>query len=152
MHGKILAAAFLLLAAAPPAWAQVRQGGRYDGQFALVGMRLGELVERFGAPASVHAARGAEEWQDDVVFVYPHGDFYVHRDRVWQVGFGSIYGMRVGDPRGVADLILGERARDYGGFLVYPLGSLPGAGWPIALRVNFAAGRISAIFVYRSDF
>jgi len=127
-------------------------GGRYDDLLALVGLRLDELVARFGVPRAVHAVRGAEEWQDDVVFVYPQGDFYIHRDRVWQVGFNAVYGMRVGDPSAVAYLVLGDAAQDHGDFIVYPLRSPPGTGWPLAMRVNFDADRISAIFVYRTDF
>ena len=153
MHKKILAFACMLFAAGFFALAQPRPGGgRYDELLAFIGFRLDELIARFGAPRSVHAARGEMEWQDDVVFVYPQGDFYIYRDRVWQVGFNSIYGMRVGDPGAVAHLVLGEGARDYGDFIVYQLYPLPGTGWPVALRVNISAGRISAIFVYRTDF
>jgi len=157
MHAKILALACLLAALGSLASAQARPAGRYDEFIALVGLRLDELVARFGAPSAVHAARGAEEWQDDVVFVYPFGDLYVHRDRVWQVGLGAFYGMSVGDPRAVADLILGEpaaaqAAQAQGDFIVRQLQPLPGMGWPVAMRVNFSAGAISAIFVYRSDF
>jgi len=67
--------------------AQTQAGaGRYDALLSLVGLRLDELIARFGVPRAVHAVRGAEEWQDDVVFVYSQGDFYIHRDRVWQGG------------------------------------------------------------------
>lgn len=153
MVRKTLALACLLFLAGSFVHAQVRQGsGRYDEQIALVGLRLDEVIARFGAPRSVHAARGDEEWQDDVVFVYPQGNFFISRDRVWQVAFSSVYGMAVGDPCAVARLVLGEAARDYGDFLVYPLQPLPGTGWPMALRVNVAGGRIAAIFVYRTDF
>jgi len=153
MHRKILALVCLLIVVVPFAQAQTRPGGgRYDELLALIGLRLDELILRLGAPTAVHAVRGVEEWQDDVVFVYPSGNFFIHRDRVWQVGFNSVYGMRVGDPRAVADLVLGEGAQNHGDFLLYPLQPLPGMGWPIAMRVNFNAGRIAAIFVYRTDF
>ena len=135
------------------AQAQTQAGaGRYDELLSLIGLRIDELITRFGTPRTVHAARGAEEWQDDVVFVYPQGDFYIHRDRVWQVGFNSVYGMSVGDPAAVAHLVLGDAAQNHGDFLLYPLQSPLGAGWPLAMRVNIDAGRISAIFVYRTDF
>jgi len=152
MRKKLLALAFLTFAAAAFLPAQSAQGGRYDELLSLVGLRLDELVSRFGVPSAVHAVRGDEEWQDDVVFVYPQGNFFIHRDRVWQVGFNSVYGMRVGDPRAVAELVLAEGAQNHGEFLVYPLRPPQGMGWPLALRVNFNAGRISAIFVYRTDF
>jgi len=153
MHKKILGLICLLFMIGPFAQAQARAGvGRYDELLALVGLRLDELIARFGVPRAVHAVRGAEEWQDDVVFVYPQGDFYIHRDRVWQVGFNAVYGMRVGDPSAVAYLVLGDAAQDHGDFLVYPLQPPPGMGWPLAMRINFNADRISAIFVYRTDF
>ncbi|MCL2600473.1 MAG: hypothetical protein FWD88_04765 [Treponema sp.] len=146
--------ACLLLVAGPllSAHGQQQGGGRHDALLSLVGLRVDELIARFGAPSAVHAVRGEEEWQDDVVFVYPQGNFFIHRDRVWQVGFNYVYGMRVGDHRDVAHLILGERAQNHGDFLLYPLQPPLGMGWPLAMRVNFNANRISAIFVYRPDF
>jgi len=152
MPRKILALACLVSLSEAFAHAQVRQPGRHDEAVSFIGMRLDALLGLFGAPSAVHAARGAEEWQDDVVFVYPQGDFYIHRDRVWQVGFSSLGGMRVGDPRAVASLVLGDAAQDHGDFVIYPLQPLPGTGWPVAMRVSFSAGRIAAIFVYRTDF
>ncbi|MDR3247824.1 MAG: hypothetical protein LBT39_03470, partial [Treponema sp.] len=65
---------------------------------AFIGLTLEGLFARFGVPREVYALRGQEEWQDDVVLVYPQGDFYVFRDRVWQVGVPSAHGIRVGDP------------------------------------------------------
>ena len=121
-----------------------------DGEpFTFVGMTLPELFMRFGPPQSVHAARGQEHWQDDVVFAYGEGDFYVYRDRVWQVGLKSAYGMKVGDIKAVAILLFGENARDEGDYLIY---SFPSGGWPVSLRVNFIDGKVSAIFLYRSDY
>jgi hypothetical protein len=131
---------------------------------AFIGLTLEALINRFGAPQSVYATRGLEDWQDDVVFVYPGGDFYVFRDRVWQIGLQSAYGIRVGDPRAAVELALGDGA-EY--FEDYILLSLPGKGWPLMFRVNLkgagvaagsggsgagAAGGVSALFVYRPDF
>jgi hypothetical protein len=123
--------------------------GQYDEQIAFIGMKLDGLYQRFGAPQAVYAARGGETWQDDVVFVYNEGDFYVYRDRVWQVGIKSIYGIRVGDAKSVAMLVLGENAQDQGDYALY---SFSGGAWPLSLRVNFTAGKISAIYVYRPDY
>jgi len=153
MRLKAFAAILLSAFVASSAFAQARAAGQHDELIALVGIRLDELISRFGVPVSVHAVRGGEEWQDDVVFAYPHGDFYVFRDRVWQVGLRSVSGMKVGDPGAVARLLLGPDSEDHGVFLVQPLQPLPETGWPVAIRVNFnAAGAISAIFVYRTDF
>jgi hypothetical protein len=117
---------------------------------ALVGLTLGDLYTRFGVPLSVHAVRGAQEWQDDVVMVYGQGDFYLYRDRVWQVSLKAGYGLKLGDPRAVVTLALGEKAMDRGDHFLLPL---PGEGWPLEIRVNInGSGRVSAIYVYRPDF
>jgi hypothetical protein len=112
-------------------------------------MRLDELINRFGAPRNVHAARGEEHWQDDVVFAYTDYDFYIYRDRVWQVGVKSIYNMKIGDAKAVALLVLGDAAQDMGEYILY---ALPSGSWPLSLRVNYNAGRVSAIFIYRADY
>jgi hypothetical protein len=117
----------------------------------LIGLTLESLLSSFGSPQSVYAVRGAEEWQDDVVFVYPLGDFYVFRDRVWQIGLKSAYGIRIGDSRAVVELALGDKIEV---FEDYYLLALPGRGWPLMLRVNTngSGGRVSALFIYRPDF
>ena len=116
----------------------------------FVGMTLSGLIGRFGPPDEVRAARGAEVWQDDVVFVYPAGEFYVYKDRVWQVSLAAAYGLSLGDPKPAALLVLGNEAVDMGNYLFYPL---PAAAWPMTMRVIFSdAGIVTAIFVYRSDF
>jgi hypothetical protein len=143
---------FVFLAGGLSLWAQNASPtapGQYDEQLSFVGMRLDDLFKRFGTPQTVYAARGGETWQDDVVFVYKEGDFYVFRDRVWQIGIKSVYGIKVGDVKAVAMLVLGENAQDQGDHALY---SFPGGAWPLSLRVNFTAGKISAIYVYRPDY
>jgi hypothetical protein len=143
---------FILLAGGLSLWAQSASPlapGQYDEQLSFVGMNLDDLYKRFGSPKTVHTARGGEIWQDDVVFVYNEGDFYVYRDRVWQIGIKSIYGIRMGDAKAVAMLVLGENAQDQGDYVLY---SFSGGAWPLSLRVNFTAGKISAIYVYRPDY
>jgi hypothetical protein len=116
----------------------------------LIGMSLENLLSRFGVPQAVHAVRGNEEWQDDVVFVYEGGDFYVYRDRVWQIRLPEAYGVRTGDPRPAVSLTLGEGAEDFEDHIVL---SLPSRGWPLAFRVNLdASGFASALYVYRPGF
>ena len=116
----------------------------------FVGMKLAELINRFGPPETVYAARGDESWQDDVVFEYAQGDFYIYRDRVWQVKLTSAYGIAVGDTKPAALLALGGQAEDMGNYMLLPLS---GGAWPLTLRVNFSSeGLASAIFVYRQDF
>ena len=116
----------------------------------LVGLTLGELLGRFGTPRSVYAARGIEEWQDDVVFVYDEGDFYVYKDRVWQAGLKEAHGIKAGDSRAVVSLVLGQAAEDRGDSIYCPLEV---KGWPLMLRYVFdREGRLHMIFIYRTDF
>ncbi|MCL2067348.1 MAG: hypothetical protein FWG99_07785 [Treponema sp.] len=118
-----------------------------------IGMSLEDVLSRFGTPTAVYAARGEEHWQDDVVFEYPQGDFYIYRDRVWQASLRSAHGIAVGDPKPAVLLTLGSNAADHGNYVLYQLPSSPGTAWPLALRVNFSnIGIVSAIFMYRSDF
>jgi hypothetical protein len=108
------------------------------------------VYSRYGIPGSVYAVRGAEEWQDDVVFVYDDWDLYIYRDRVWQVGVKTSHGIRLGDPGGVVSLVLGEGVRAYNGYMLY---TLPSRAWPLEMRINLdAAGKVAALFIYRSDF
>ena len=125
-------------------------GGAETDPALWIGMDLPALLARFGAPRSVYAVRGREEWQDDVVFVYDHGDFYIYKDRVWQAGVKSARGIEAGDSREAALLALGEQTEDRERYL---LRSLPGGSWPLALRCNLdEQGKVSIIFIYRSDF
>ena len=135
----------LLLLIAIPLWPQEE----------LVGMKLADLIGRFGAPKAVLAARGNEPWQDDVVFQYAEGDFYVFKDRVWQVKLASAYGISIGDPKQAAVLVMGNTAEDRGDYLLMPVSSnqSSGASWPLMLRVNLDnAGKVNSIFIYRPDF
>jgi hypothetical protein len=132
-----------------PLWAQEQTGSGGD-PFSLVGMKLAELVERFGAPAAVYAARGNEVWQDDVVFRYDSADFYIAKDRVWQVKLTAALGINYGDPKQAALLVLGAKAQDLGDHLLMPVS---GKDWPLVFRVNVnSAGRVAAIYIYRPDF
>jgi len=115
----------------------------------FVGLTVSELLQTFGVPLSVHASRGVEVWQDDVVFVYPEGDFYLHRDRVWQVGVKAIRGINSGDSRDKVLHTLGESARLLSGSVFFQIDHAP---WPLVLRYDFDTNsRVRGIFVYRSD-
>jgi hypothetical protein len=129
----------------------------------FIGMTLEDLFGRLGLPRSVYAIRGIEEWQDDVVFVYDEGDFYILKDRVWQVGLKSAFRIKSGDSRQAVFQVFGESfvegeprapspAEDSeggGDYMVFPL---EGYSWPMAVRCNFdSAGKVKIIFVYRSD-
>jgi hypothetical protein len=69
---------------------------------------------------------------------------------VWQVGLKSALDIRLGDPAGVAFLVLGEGVQSFEGYLLY---TLPSRAWPLQLRLNLdGAGKITAMYIYRSDF
>ena len=119
-------------------------------QFSFVGMTLAELIELFGAPRAVIAARGSEHWQDDVIFQYADTDFFIHRDRVWQVRLPAIQGIRTRDRKAAVLLTLGDTAEDMGDYILFPVS---GRDWPLMLRVNLNnSGQVSAIYIYRPDF
>jgi len=139
----------LLLLFTSPLWAQ-SQAVNGDEQLGLVGIRLAELIEQFGTPSAVLTARGSEPWQDDVVFQYAKGDFFINRDRVWQVKLASACGISNGDKKAVALLVMGEGTQDKGDHLLLPIN---GRDWPLMLRVNLnSTGQVSAIYIYRPDF
>ena len=135
----------LLIILAFPLWAQVN-----DEKLSYVGMTLADLFDSFGVPKTVLAARGNEYWQDDVVFQYNEGDFFIHRDRVWQVMLPSAYGISNRDRKAVVLLTLGNTAQDRGDHVLFPIS---GKDWPLMLRVNISnSGQVSAIYIYRPDY
>jgi hypothetical protein len=147
LKSAVLALAF---AALPLLHAQSGSAYGETDPASLIGSTLEELIRRFGTPKSVYAVRGLEEWQDDVVFVYDHGDYYVFRDRVWQAGFKSARGIKAGDSRAVVSLVLGARAENRGNSVFL---SLDEGSWPLMLRCDFDRdGRALVIFIYRTDF
>jgi hypothetical protein len=115
----------------------------------LIGMDISELVENFGAPDAVYASRGIEPWQDDVVFEYSGVDFYIYKDKVWQLSLDAGYGISKGDPRAAVLLVLGEAAQDNEKYI---LGRLRDTSWPVEWRFNIENGRVSAIYLYRMDY
>jgi len=140
--------AFILGAGA--AWAQSPNNTSADNPANLVGLTLSEVIGRFGIPQGVYAVRGEADWQDDVVFAYGDREFYFYKDRVWQIGLKTAYGVRVGENRNVIPLIMGDRTVVAGD---YSLSSLAGWSWPMNVRFNNdSRGLVTAIFIYRSDF
>ncbi|MDR3115640.1 MAG: hypothetical protein LBU25_08985 [Treponema sp.] len=139
-----------LLKQQPPPMVKTDTGANGGDISALVGLTVEELIFRFGFPQSVYAVRGVETWQDDVVFSYEAGNFYVYKDRVWQIEVKTAYGIHIGDNLASISWILGEGTQMYSNYFLIPLRGHP---WPLMLRLNFTgAGLISAIFIYRPDF
>ena len=119
----------------------------------FIGMTLDDLVNRFGIPNSVYPVRGLEDWQDDVVFVYDEGDFYLYGNRVWQIGIRSYLGVSRGDSGQQAMEVLDQQ-------ISYKLNSPENSiayflhewGSPMILRVDMdEEGRVRGIFIFRSD-
>jgi len=144
---------FLLVFIIFPLYAQERPlnaGLSIGEQQTFIGMMLTDVIERFGSPRTVASARGAEIWQDDVVFQYTGVDFYIFRDRVWQVRFITTHGISNGDPKAAVLLTLGDAAEDKGDHILLPV---TGNDWPLMLRININnTGQVNAIFLYRPDF
>jgi len=115
----------------------------------IVGLTLSELINRFGVPKQVYAVRGVAAWQDDVVFVYDAGEFFIFGNRVWQIKIRTAYNIKEGDTKAAVTRVFGE-SRDYEGYTLY---QLPAKAWPMMLRVNWdTSGKVAGIYIYRSDF
>ena len=123
-------------------------------QSGFVGMTLEDLIVNFGIPRSVYPVRGLEEWQDDVVFIYDEGDFYIYRDRVWQIGLESYMGIKTGDPGQIVPLMMNSvpgilRLDSRPGFYSF---SIFNRSWPMIVRFDLDdEGEVRAIFIFRSD-
>jgi len=143
----------LLLFITFPLFAQnqpVYAGLSNDEQLSFVGMMMADLLVKFGPPRSVVCERGNEPWQDDVVFQYNGADFYIYRDRIWQVKLASTHGISNGDKKAAVLLTLGSSAEDKEDHVLFPIN---GKSWSLMMRVNFnSTGLVTAIYIYRPDF
>jgi hypothetical protein len=124
---------------------------------ALVGLTLAQAFQRFGAPEQVFCARGAESWQDDVVFYYPgHLYLFWYQERVWQARVDEHYGggflasraLAMGAGREEVLDALGPPMRELGDSLVF---HLEDRGYPVRLRLYFREGRLADAYCYRGD-
>lgn len=121
----------------------------------LIGMTLHELLLTFGVPVSVTAVRGAEPWQDDIVFNYKNGlSFYIYKDRVWKIRISSGYrqpfmGIMLGSPVDMAVTLFGLPKFQDSQFTEWVV---PFENWPMRLRLLIDTdGKIVTLFLYRSD-
>lgn len=127
-----------------------------DDPAVLLGLNPAQAIERFGPPLSVFAIRGAEAWQDDVVFDYGGGfSLFLFKDRVWQIRVAQPYaspvlGFVVGSSKERAASALGSPALELAGAVEW---NLPGEAWPVRLRgIVDETGAIGELYVYRADF
>jgi hypothetical protein len=151
----------LLVCAASPLPAQTVSGVALSSALPadpaeLLGMSPAHAIERFGPPAKVFSVRGAEPWQDDVVFDYAGGfSLFLFKDRVWQIRIGEkhtapVFGFVVGSAAERATAILGAPDLQLSGAYEWVL---PAEAWPVRLRgIVDAAGSIRELYVYRADF
>jgi hypothetical protein len=133
----------------------------------LIGLVPSEAFAALGAPAEVFAHRGAEGWQDDVVFYYATNLYlFWYQSRVWQVRAderfaGSFLGLRMGWTR--EQVVAGisrpfQELPDSIVFLLPDASLLPGpagraqGAYPLRLRAFFRDGRLSDLYLYRGDF
>jgi hypothetical protein len=138
--------ALLILWSAGAAWSQTDYT---NDPASLIGASLRDLIAIFGAPQSVYATRGPNLWQDDVVFAYGDWEFYIYKDRVWQISLKTAYGIKVGERRDVIPLVLGAQVQAYDAYMLYTYSN---RSWPISLRFNTDRnGLVSAIFIFRAD-
>jgi hypothetical protein len=139
---------FIFLFCTPMAFSQGETSLQNDPS-GFIGLTLSELIDRFGIPRHVYPVRRVEAWQDDVVFVYDSGEFFVVGDRVWQLRLRTAYNVRDGDTRAAVTRTLGE-GLNFDGYTLY---QLPSRTWPLMLRINWnAQGRAAGIYIFRSDF
>jgi hypothetical protein len=116
---------------------------------AFVGVQIEELIKRMGPPAAVYAVRGLHSWQDDVVFEYKNVDFYLFKDRVWQISLKSANGVKLGDAKMAVNMVHQE-AQDKGAYIA---AAVKGLSWPIEYRYYIdAKGKVAAIYLSRPDF
>jgi len=142
----LLFLSFPLFAQNKPVYADLNS----EEQLSLVGMMMADLLAKFGPPRSVVCERGPEPWQDDVIFQYNGADFYIYRDRIWQVKLASTLGISNGDKKAAVMLTLGNKAEEKED---YALAAINNKNWPLMLRVNFNnTGLVTAIYIYRPDF
>jgi hypothetical protein len=116
----------------------------------VVGLTLTEVFTMYGIPDEVRAIRGAEEWQDDVVFIYVEKklDLYIYKNRVWQASVQSALGIKTGERKAAVTLTYPD-IEDKGTYLLYRYNNTV---WPKYARFNIdAQGRVGAIYVYRPD-
>ena len=120
----------------------------------LIGMDPAQAFAALGAPAGIFTQRGTVANEDDVVFFYP--DFrYVFwfGNRVWQVSCdrryaGSVLGFSIGIGRAEAEAAAPGRLQESGGSLFL---SVDTGRFPLRVRLAMADGRVTDIYVYRSD-
>ncbi|GMO28138.1 MAG: hypothetical protein Pg6A_15940 [Termitinemataceae bacterium] len=116
----------------------------------LIGISIHELITRFGPPSTVYPVRGEAVWQDDVVFAYKDVDFYLVKDRVWQLRVQSANGIRTGDAKTAITMTHGANITDKGNRIIVAV-----RGFAMPLEYHYyldSHGRVQSIYLCRSDY
>jgi len=133
-----------------PAQPTFKTANDIEDPLELIGLDIAGVFKLFGPPQAVYAVRGLKEWQDDVVFEYKDLDFYIFRNHVWQASVKKANGIAVGDPKKTIEIVHSGKAKDNGSNFTVEIPNLP---WKTAIRYEIdSKGKISAIFIYRTDY
>jgi hypothetical protein len=120
----------------------------------LLGLEITEAVAACGLPQEMFSYRGPEETLDNVVFYYPdHRYLFWYKNRVWQVRCdrrfsGPVFGFTLGMTREQAQRLSPWALVASGDSLYFDLEE---ESWPVRVRLVFAAGQLTDLYVYRSD-
>ena len=108
----------------------------------------------FGIPVSLNVLRGTEPSLDDVVSVHEAGVYlFWFRDRVWQIGFGSYFtgtfeGVKIGMKEADLTAKLGKPLLRDEKMIVYEIFHRE---FPVSMRFVIEQGKVSEMYLYRSD-
>lgn len=108
----------------------------------------------FGIPVSLNVLRGEEPSLDDVVSVHDAGVYlFWYRDRVWQIGFGSYFtgtfeGVKIGMKETDLTAKLGKPLLRDEKMIVYEIFHRE---FPVSMRFVIEQGKVSEMYLYRSD-
>lgn len=108
----------------------------------------------FGIPVSLNVLRGEEPSLDDVVSVHDAGIYlFWYRDRVWQIGFGSYFtgtfeGVKIGMKETDLTAKLGKPLLRNEKMIVYEIFHRE---FPVSMRFVIEQGKVSEMYLYRSD-
>lgn len=129
---------------------------------AYIGKNLDEIFASLGVPGEVFTVRGAEAWQDDVVFYYPESLYiFWFKNRVWQFRLDRRYkGEAAGIPIGLGrEEVRLKFGRPYYSDELSDIFINPGEisssdlGYRIKVRLFYdPENKVSDIYIYRGDF
>ena len=121
----------------------------------FIGIDLPTAVSILGLPQQMFTYRGSDASRDAVVFYYAsHEYLFWFNYRVWQVRFdkratGNVLGVTLGMTQDQVHLAAPRSYQEVGDSLYF---DIEGLAFPVKARLVFAAGVLSDVYIYRSDF